>query len=97
MLLGVVVHPINTLAHPSVPPGYRWAVHAGNDWANVATDSCLNAGWEPDRNTAAIAGEAAAVVGARVARLCGELVEVRTWQLDHDPILPGRDLITIGG
>lgn len=43
-----------------------------------------------------MAGEGAAVVGARVARLCGALAEVKTWTLNFDPVEAGHDLITVG-
>lgn len=91
LALRVVVHAINTDAHPLIPPGYRWAVHAGTDWADLG--SCLNAGWCPTSQEAAIAGEAAALVGARVARLLGVLVDPGTTYLDHDPITHGNDRV----
>ena len=94
MLLGVVVHEVNTLAHPSIPPGWRWAVHTGDNWSDVST--CLNAGWEPSQNQALLSGEAAAVVGAKIARILGETSEVRSWVIDRDPIRAGGDLITVG-
>lgn len=95
MLIGVVVHPVDTFAHPSVPPGWRYAVHLGSQWSDLGT--CLNAGWAPDKGTAAILGEGAAVVGVRVAQVCGDQAHARTFELEYDPIPAGRDLITVGG
>lgn len=94
MELLVVVHPIDTVAHPTVLAGWRWAVQVGTDWADL--DACLNAGWCPDRSEAAIAGEAAAVVGAKVAALCGVETRGGTVFLDHDPIPAGHDRIDAG-
>jgi hypothetical protein len=94
VLIGVVVHPINTLAHPSVPPGWRWAVHVGDDWADLST--CLNAHWDRDEYSARLMGEAAAICAAKVARLLGSDVTTRSQVLDGDPIKPGSDLIKIG-
>lgn len=94
MLIGVVVHPINTLAHPTVPPGFRWAVHVGESWSDLST--CLQAGWEPDQAGAALAGENAAVVGVKVANLCGQHAELKTTLLEFDPIGVGKDFVTVG-
>jgi hypothetical protein len=95
LLIGVCVHEINTAEHPDQPPGWRWAVHVGTQWGDMKT--CLNAGWEQSRQTAGMAGEAAAVVGAGIAVLCGERPEVRTWQLSYDPQPPmGLDVIRMG-
>jgi hypothetical protein len=94
VLIGVVVHPINTLAHPSVPPGFRWAVHVGHDWTDMRT--CLNAHWDQTEYSARIMGEAAAVCAAKAVQLCGEPVEMATAVLDHDPVPVGGDLIKIG-
>lgn len=96
MLIAVAVHPIDVNAHPSVPSGYRWAVHVGDDFTNLDPRWCLNAGWEPTVQTAAIAGEAAAVCAARVARRLGQPAEVRTFHLLTDPT-GGRDPISLGG
>ena len=95
-MIGVCVHEVNTLAHPTVPPGWRWAVHVGDDWAD--TKRCLNAGWEPTQAAALLAGEAAGVCAAKVAQLLGASgVELRSFVLDRDPVKPGADLIRVGG
>lgn len=91
LLIHVLVHPVDTMAHPTVPPGYRWAVHFGADWADL--DTCLNAGWQPTDIDAALIGEAAAVCAARVAMRLGVAFAGDTVQLEHDPIAAGADRI----
>ena len=95
LLLTVFVHRVDTEIHSSVPDGFRWAVHVGADPADLA--SCLNAGWAPDEFEAALTGETAAVVGKRVATLCGIDATTQTIVLSADPIPGGGDLLTIGG
>lgn len=96
MLIGVVVHPINTLAHSSVPPGFRWGVYLEDRWADLGR--CMNAGWEPTAGAAAMAGESAAVCAVRAAQACGRAdARMETTMLDYDPVPAGRDLITVGG
>jgi len=93
MELTVLVHPIDTVAHPTIPPGFRWAVYVGIDWPDMMT--CLNAGWCPTQYEAAIEGEAARVVGARVAMLCSVIPSTPpTFFLDADPIPSGCDIVT---
>lgn len=61
-VLNVFFHEIDTRKHPDHPPGWRWAVHAGED--PTAVETCLQAGWAHDRNEAMFFGHqtAAAVV-----------------------------------
>lgn len=96
MTIGVCVHAVDTVAHPDVPDGWRWAAHLGTDWGDLGT--CLNAGWQPSQVDAAIAGEAAAVCAVKVARLLSPGVEVCsvTVTLDADPIPADGDFISIG-
>lgn len=82
-MVTVTVHPIDVDAHPTIPPGYRWAV--GLD------GHTLNAGWEPSRSSAAMAGEAAGVCAVRAAILCGADVSLKTIHLGHDPIPASAD------
>lgn len=93
MPIRVLVHPIDTVRHPHIPPGFRWAVHVGERWSDMET--CLNAGWEPTVSAAAIAGEAAAVCAAKVALLHGTDVDARTVELEHDPVEQGNDRIVV--
>lgn len=90
-----LAHPISPKAHPTVPPGFRWAVYIGENWADLNT--CLNAGWEPTIEQAALAAEAGAVCAAKVALLHGTEVDGRSVRLDHDPIEQGNDRIVILG
>lgn len=96
MLIGVCVHPIDTATHATIPEGWRWAVHLGDDWGDMA--NCLNAGWQPTEQDAAMAGEAAAVCAVRVARLVSPGLEVRMEAsvLAVDPIPADHDFISIG-
>lgn len=90
-----LAHPVNTLAHHTIPPGFRWAVYVGENWADM--DSCLNAGWEPTLDGAAIAAEAAAVCAAKVALMHGTEVDGKSIRLDHDPIEQGNDRAVLLG
>lgn len=89
------VHPIDVDYHRTVPPGYRWAVHCQTLPGDLA--GCLNAGWEPTRQGAAMAGEAACVVGVRAARLAGVsgANQIETAYLAFDPTSGLPDNITI--
>jgi hypothetical protein len=90
--LAVVVHPVNTLAHPSVPSGFRWCVMvAPYQFDDVAR--CANAGWTPTKNEALSEGEVAGVTAVRSFRLAGEECTWQTIELESDPIPPGGDLI----
>lgn len=94
MLIGVVVHPVDVAAHPTVPLGYRWAVHIGSDWSDLRT--CLNAGWQPDQHGAALAGEAAAVCAVKALRFCGKPAGTETSYLQIDPTGGLPELILSG-
>ena len=95
MRLTVLVHEIDTERFPTCPAGWRWAVLTGSDYGAVNPPGCLNAGYEKTRQEAEMAGEAAAVVGVRVARLHGnDAADMATVVLDHDPCL--SDPITLG-
>ena len=88
MHLTVFVHPIDTERWPTVPPGWRWAVVHGGDPSDMSPERCLNAGFEKTQQEAAMAGEAAMVVGVKVARLHGnQQADHETVYLDHDPTL----------
>jgi hypothetical protein len=90
----VLVHPINTEAHPSTPPGFRWAVYVGDgSWADMGR--CANAGWCPTQGEAAMEGEMVGVCAAKVARVFGVPVEYAVVTLDHDPIPTGGDFINV--
>jgi hypothetical protein len=87
-MVHVIVHPIDCNTHPTIPPGFRWSVEFGGH--------CLNAGWEPSRPSAAMAGEAAGVCAVRAAQMCGADVSLKTVHLEHDPIpASDADVLTV--
>jgi hypothetical protein len=75
-----VVHPIDTTAHPTIPPGFRWAVMLG---------------WCPTREEATAEGDQNGATGTRALRVAGHNVRygeaVQVLQLDYDPIASGND------
>jgi len=91
-IVTLYVHEINTVAHPATPPGWRWAVHIGGR-GPADLDYCVNAGWGPDQQVAALTGEAVAVAAFKALRLCGLTPTSQTQVLDHDPIPAGADRI----
>jgi hypothetical protein len=95
MVTGVVtvfLHQVNTEAHPSVPPGWRWAVHLGGNPHDL--DACMNAGWCPDRLEAALEGEMVGVTVAKaVSAVTGVRWQYRVTELNLDPIAAGEDFI----
>ena len=85
--LCVVVHAIDMASHPTQPPGWRWAVHIGANWRDMST--CLNAGWQASQPDATVIGEAAAIVGSKVAMCCiGQDWRNPTIVLNYDPTPP---------
>ncbi len=84
MIVTVFVHPIDTDVHPTVPPGWRWAVHLGGNPKDAT--ACLNAGWCPTRSEASVEGE---MVGVTVAKAVGRVAGQPIYQLvplADDPI-----------
>jgi hypothetical protein len=79
-----LAHPVDVDTHPTYPPGFRWAVHVGEDFADMS--SCLNAGWEPTLLAARMAGEAAAVCAHKVAARFDPSVGYLPVVLDVDPV-----------
>lgn len=92
--LVLVVHPVDTEAHPTVPPGFRWAVVVGGRPADV--EHTANAGWAPDQRAALIEGEQNAATALRSLRMLGVPVEFGQLTLDYDPIPAGHDKIHLG-
>lgn len=81
----VIVHPIDTAAHPSVPPGWRWAVYMGaGNYSDL--ERCLNAGWQTSPTSAAVDGEACAATAVRALRLAGLPANLESLRLGFDPI-----------
>jgi hypothetical protein len=92
----LVVHPIDTDRHPSVPPGWRWAVQLGGT-APSDMAGCVNAGWCPTRGEASLEGEMVAVTVVKALRAFGIPAAFGALHLDSDPIPAGGDRISIGG
>ena len=101
MFLFAVAHPVDVVAHPSIPAGWRWAVYDDDtDWSSMS--ACLGAGWAPEQGAAAwIADQAAAIAASAVAISVGgerspNRPTVRSVVLDHDPIRVGNDFVRVG-
>jgi hypothetical protein len=87
----VVVHPIDTEAHPSVPSGWRWAVMAGAGTPATELGLCTNAGWEPTENEAWLTGETVGAAAVKALRMHGIPAAYGLLPLDFDPIPAGGD------
>lgn len=93
VLLTVVVHPIDTAAHPTVPPGYRWALMVGDGPAEQV-ERCANGGWAPTLSEARAEGDQNGASATRVLQMVGQPARYGGVQeLDHDPIPAGADRI----
>jgi hypothetical protein len=94
----VVVHPINTAAHPTVPEGFRWAVMLGPCGPGDMS-RCANAGWCPDRKRATAEGDQNGATGTRALRVAGLNVRygeaIQVLQLDYDPVAAGNDPVFV--
>lgn len=86
----LLVHPVDTEAHPTVPPGFRWAVMLG-DGRDDDMSRCAEARWCPTEYEASFEGEMVAVAVAKALRAYGIPVEMQKTRLDHDPIPAGAD------
>ncbi len=93
-LVTVFIHEFDTEMHPTVPPGWRWAVHIGSGVPGDVT-YCANAGWVPSEKEAMAEGEQAASTASATAKILGTETTLRVIRLDHDPILPGADRVTV--
>jgi hypothetical protein len=96
MIVSVFVHQIDAEAHPSTPQGWRWAVHLGANPRDMRT--CLNAGWCPAQQVAAIEGEAVGVAVTKALRFAGHPCDYTTRTLEYDPTPPeasGLDLVSV--
>lgn len=81
----VVIHPINTEAHPTYPAGYRWAVHVGGGPFHDLS-RCVNAGHETSEPMAGVAGESHGVAVAKALRIMGIPAKYSVTRLEWDPI-----------
>jgi hypothetical protein len=92
--VGVVVHPIDTLKHPTQPTGWRWAVMVDGASADDIS-RCANAGWAIDQQDAIKWGDAAGAAAARCLQFAGSPVRyLDPVVLDHDPT-PSDDRIHV--
>lgn len=97
VLLKCVLHPINVEAHPSVPPGFRWAVMVG-DVDPADTARCANAGWCPTAAEAEAEGDQNAATATRTLQLLGiDAGYTGVTRLASDPIPAGADRLNIIG
>jgi hypothetical protein len=97
VLLKCVLHPINVQAHPTVPPGFRWAVMVG-DADPADTARCANAGWCPTAVEAEAEGDQNAATATRALQLLG--IDARyagVTRLASDPIPAGADRLNLIG
>lgn len=94
--VAVVVHSIDVEAHPTVPPGFRWAVQVGGTPPSDM-NYCANAGWAPDKRTALLEGETCGATAVRALRMLGVPAEYAIVELDHDPVPAGADRVNFVG
>lgn len=101
MIVYSIVHPVSTLAHPTYPQGWRWAVMVtrgpypgARDAAEV--EATANAGWQPDRAEATSVADQNCATAVQALRKLGMPVEYRApLVLDHDPIPPGQEQLQV--
>lgn len=81
----VVVHPVDRKAHPTYPPGYRWAVMAGSRQP-ADLRYCVNSGHESTIQMASVAGESHGAAACKALRIFGIPAQYSVIELDFDPI-----------
>ena len=90
MVIAVIVHPIDTDKHPTIPAGFRWCAQFGTDATDAS--SYLNAGWELTATDAAITGEMVASSVFKALKILGIPSEyLGVIELAEDPI-PAEDI-----
>lgn len=91
IVLKVFVHPINTEAHPTIPPGFRWAVMLG-DGPPDDLAMCLNAHYAPTREVAELEGDRNLATAVRALQMLRHPARYGgVVHLDADPIPAGSD------
>lgn len=90
----LVVHPVDTAAHPTIPPGWRWAIQAGGGRPDDV-GRCANAGWSPTEAQAWAEGEVVAVAVVQACRMLGVPADMRRLRLLRDPIPAGHDQVRV--
>lgn len=91
----VVVHPIDQEAHPTYPPGYRWAVMVGGR-PPTELDYCVNAGVERTESGASVVGESHGAAATKALRILGVPARYAYTRLGYDPIPPEGDQYPMG-
>lgn len=86
----VVVHPIDTGVHPTVPAGWRWAVMVGSGPPSEL-NRCVNAGWCPTDREAWLEGETVGATVVKALRVYGIPASYGRLPLPDDPIPPDGD------
>ena len=94
MIFYAVSHPIDTVAHSTIPVGFRWTVSASNDPTDVS--ACLGAGWSPDADTAALIAAQAAHIAATAFGMGGGVAHCAQLILSNDPVPAGADILNMG-
>lgn len=92
----LLVHPVDTSIHSTIPPGFRWAVMLG-DGRHDDMGCCAEARWCPTEHEASLEGEMVAVAVAKALRMFGVPIQPpNRVVLDHDPIPAGGDTVSLG-
>lgn len=86
----VVVHPVDTTAHPTYPQGWRWAVQVGGGRPDDL-DRCAGAGHADTETEASVIGEQAGSTAVKALRMLGVPVRYGVLRLGYDPIPPEAD------
>lgn len=95
VFLRAVVHPVDVDAHPTVPPGFRWAVMVGQA-PDGDLRACANAGWCPTRAEAEAEGDRNAATATRALHIFGISAGYSgVSYVDVDPIPAGADRINV--
>lgn len=81
----VVVHPVDTAAHPTYPAGWRWAVQVGGT-GPADLERCAGAGHCPTESEAAFYGEQCGSTAVKALRVLGVPARYGVLRLGYDPI-----------
>jgi hypothetical protein len=90
-----LVHPVDTTAHPTYPPGYRWAVHVGGR-PPADLDYCVQAGHAATESAASAIAEMVAAAVVKGLRLLGCPADYGYLRLGSDPVPAEADERPIG-
>lgn len=91
IVVKVFVHPVNIEAHPTLPPGWRWAVTLG-DGPPDDLNWCINAHWAPTREIAELEGDRNLATAVRALQMLNQPARYGgVVVLDTDPLQAGAD------